>query len=89
MPRKKNDNTSPDTSFNFEKSLDQLTKLADRMERGNLPLEESLKCYEMGIGLIRECQKALANAEQKVQILSKQQGIDILKPYQSDNHHDD
>lgn len=93
MPRKKDKKiekeTITNTVFNFEKSLEQLTQLALRMERGNLPLEESLQCYETGIKLIRECQQALVKAEQKVQILSKQEGVDVLKPYQSDNGHDD
>jgi exodeoxyribonuclease VII small subunit len=86
-PRKKADDNV--AAIDFEKSLDQLTKLVERMERGNLPLEESLKYFEQGVGLIRECQTALTHAEQKVQILTQQQGMDILKSYQSDNDHDD
>ena len=89
MPRKKDEKIANTTVFNFEKSLDQLTTLAERMERGNLTLEESLQCYEMGIGLIRECQQALITAEQKIELLSKQHGIDILKPYSLDQPHDD
>ena len=87
MPRKKPDkDTQP---VDFEKSLEQLTHLVERMERGNLPLEESLKYFEQGIGLIRECQTALTQAEQKVQILSQQPGGDTLKPYPIDHNHDD
>ncbi len=75
MPKKKTD--SPD----FEKSLTQLTNLVEKMERGNLTLEESLKHFETGVGLIRECQQALTKAEQKIQILTKENNIDVLKPY--------
>jgi len=68
-------------SFNFEKSLNQLNALVEQMEKGDLPLEKSLKCFEEGITLIRECQKALASAEQKVEILTKQQGKETLESF--------
>lgn len=83
MPRKKDD------VFDFEKSLDKLNGLVEKMERGNLTLEESLKNFEQGIALIRECQTALKTAEQKVKILTKENGQDTLKPYQSDDSNDD
>lgn len=89
MPRKKIEPVAhPVESIDFEKSLDQLTKLVERMERGNLPLEESLQYFEQGVGLIRHCQTALTQAEQKVQMLCQQQGLDILKPYTTNDHDD-
>lgn len=57
--------------FDFEKSLQELEKLVEAMERGDLTLEESLKRFEQGIALTRACQQALAKAEQKVQILTQ------------------
>lgn len=57
--------------FDFEKSLQELEKLVEAMERGDLTLEESLKRFERGIVLTRACQQALAKAEQKVQILTQ------------------
>lgn len=57
--------------FDFEKSLQELEKLVEAMERGDLTLEESLKQFERGIALTRACQQALARAEQKVQILTQ------------------
>ena len=57
--------------FDFEKSLQELEKLVEAMERGDLTLEESLKQFERGIALTRACQQALAKAEQKVQILTQ------------------
>jgi exodeoxyribonuclease VII small subunit len=56
-------------NFNFEGALEQLEELVASMEDGELSLEESLKAFEKGIKLTRECQTALKNAEQKVQIL--------------------
>ena len=59
------ENTAPD----FEASLKTLEGLVEQMERGDLSLEQSLQCFEQGIRLTRECQKALGEAEQRVEIL--------------------
>jgi len=56
-------------SINFEKTLDQLEELVEDMEQGDLSLEEALKNFEKGIKLTRDCQTALDQAEQKVQLL--------------------
>ena len=61
-------------SYPFEQSLEKLEKLVERMEDGDLTLEESLKTFEEGIKLTRECQQALANAEQKVKLLIEENG---------------
>lgn len=53
-------------SINFEHALQQLEVLVQKMENQTLSLEESLSCFEQGVGLARQCQKALAEAEQKV-----------------------
>ena len=46
--------------INFEKSLQNLSELVEKMEQGNLPLEESLKNFELGVKLIHDCQTALS-----------------------------
>ena len=61
-------------SYPFETSLDKLEKLVEEMEVGDLTLEESLKIFEEGVKLTRECQQALANAEQKVKLLIEENG---------------
>ena len=61
-------------SYPFEHSLEKLEKLVERMEEGDLSLEDSLKTFEEGIKLTRECQQALAKAEQKVKLLIEQSG---------------
>jgi exodeoxyribonuclease VII small subunit len=75
MARKKNQ------VLDFEQSLSELGHLIEKMEQGNLSLEESLQQFERGITLIRECQKTLAEAEQKVQILMKQSDEATLAPH--------
>ncbi|HKE44198.1 MAG TPA: exodeoxyribonuclease VII small subunit [Steroidobacteraceae bacterium] len=55
----------------FEQCMAELEALVERLERGDLPLEESLKQFERGVLLARSCQTALKAAEQKVEILLK------------------
>jgi len=57
---------------NFEKSLEDLETLVSKLESGDLSLEDSLKTFEQGIKLTRNCQTALQEAEQKVAILLQQ-----------------
>jgi exodeoxyribonuclease VII small subunit len=60
--------------IDFENTLDQLEDIVDDMENGDLTLEESLKAFEQGIKLTRDCQSALTQAEQKIQILIEENG---------------
>ncbi len=67
-------------ALSFEQSLNDLQALVERLESGDLSLEESLATFEQGIGLTRECQTALQDAEQRVQTLLEQNGSLIEKP---------
>jgi len=69
---------APDTP-DFEASLADLEALVKRLERGALPLEEALRSFERGIALTRQCQGALAGAQQKVEILLAQ-GSERFRP---------
>jgi len=62
-------NKKPDTPVNFEKSFSELETIVSNLEDTDLPLDEALKTFEKGIQLTSTCQKALADAEQKVQVL--------------------
>ena len=62
------------SKFDFEQALEDLEELVTSMEDGELTLEESLQAFEKGIKLTRECQAALKNAEQKVQVLLNENG---------------
>ncbi|MCK9535677.1 MAG: exodeoxyribonuclease VII small subunit [Pseudomonas sp.] len=64
----------------FEQSLNDLQVLVERLESGDLSLEESLTTFEQGIALTRECQSALQNAEQRIQVLLEQNGTLTEKP---------
>ncbi len=58
----------------FEQALTELEALTERLERGDLPLDEALKLFERGVALTRHCQGALQAAQQKVEILLKRGG---------------
>ena len=60
--------TKKDT-VNFEVSLQKLEKIIEKLEDGDINLEESVKSFEEGIGLVKECQKQLSQAELKVKKL--------------------
>ncbi len=53
----------------FEASLKELEKIVRRLEDGDLPLEESLKLFESGVKLSRECQERLNQAERRIEVL--------------------
>jgi exodeoxyribonuclease VII small subunit len=63
-------------TLDFETAMRDLEALVERLEHGDLPLEESLAAFERGVMLTRTCQAALKEAEQKVEILLKKAGAE-------------
>ena len=68
----------------FEKSLDELEQLVAKMEQGDQSLDESLKSFERGIALFRNCQSALEQAELRVRLLSDPHSPDDAEDFQPD-----
>ena len=68
----------------FEKSLDELEQLVSRMEHGELSLDDSLKSFERGIALYRNCQSALEQAELRVKQLLDPNAPDSAIPFEPD-----
>jgi exodeoxyribonuclease VII small subunit len=67
---------------NFEDSLKKLETIVAQLEEGDLPLEDSLKLFEEGVGLSAVCKQELDAAEGKVQMLVKQRdGGHKLEPF--------
>ena len=60
--------------LDFEQALAELEQLVERLERGDLPLDEALKTFERGVVLTRHCQSSLKAAQQKVEILMRKSG---------------
>ena len=65
-----------DKPLNLEKALQDLETIVEELESGDLPLDKAMKKFEDGIKLTRNCQAALKDAEQKVEILLKSVGGD-------------
>lgn len=69
------------TTVDFEQSLGELQQLVERLESGELSLEDSLSAFEQGVVLTRDCQHALSQAEQKVQQLVEKNGELSTEPF--------
>lgn len=82
MAAPKNPDASPPS---FESALSELEGLVERMESGELSLEESLESFEQGIALTRACQQALSAAEQKVEILTGKDPEAAAEPFDSES----
>ena len=65
----------------FDATLSELECIVQKMEQGDLPLEEALKQFEQGIALVRLAQQKLDQAEPKVQILLSEGGNERLEPF--------
>lgn len=63
--------------IHFEKSMTELSSLVDELETGDLSLDDALKAFEKGVGLTRQCQDALQQAEQRVRMLLESTADDL------------
>jgi exodeoxyribonuclease VII small subunit len=80
-----NDKAAQDAKpLDFEAAMRDLEELVERLEHGDLPLEESLAAFERGVMLTRSCQAALKEAEQKVEILLKKAGESRVEDFNAD-----
>jgi exodeoxyribonuclease VII small subunit len=80
MAKKKDESTTID----FEQTLEELEALVQRLEKGDQSLELSLKDFEKGVQLTRAAQRALKEAEQKVQMLSGEGEQAQLVPFEGE-----
>ncbi|BDH46833.1 exodeoxyribonuclease 7 small subunit [Salmonella enterica subsp. enterica serovar Choleraesuis] len=78
MPKKKE-------TASFETALQELEQIVNRLESGDLPLEDALNEFERGIQLARQGQTQLQKAEQRVQILLNESDTAPLTPFAPDN----
>jgi len=70
---------------NFEQGLEELELLVERLEQGDLPLDDSMNEFERGIQLARQCQNQLTQSEQKVAILLQQDPQAEPQPFNNDD----
>ena len=70
--------------LNFETAMDRLEAIVEQMESGKLPLEDLIVRYEEGMNLVKVCQERLASAEQKIEIIARNNaGKATVKPFDS------
>ncbi|MBN1806533.1 MAG: exodeoxyribonuclease VII small subunit [Sedimentisphaerales bacterium] len=59
--------------LSFEDSIKELTSIVGKIEQGQIPLQDSLKQYEKGMELIKQCRTILEKAEKRIEKISEQQ----------------
>ncbi len=59
------------SDIKFEEALEKLEQIVETLEAGTLPLEESLKAFEEGVGLARRCARYLEDAEKRIEVLTR------------------
>ena len=74
----------PSSIAQFEQSLDELEQLVAKMEGGELSLDESLRSFERGIALFRNCQNVLEQAELRVKLLLDPDDPDSAEDFEAD-----
>ena len=57
--------------MNFEENVEQLEKVVQELENGNLNLEDSIKKFEEGMAISKKCNEILEEAEKKITVLIK------------------
>ena len=78
-----------DRPYDFEAALEELEALVERMESGDLTLEESLTAFERGVALTRQCQTALREAELRVKALTEEDEGLALTDLEDEDFEDD
>jgi exodeoxyribonuclease VII small subunit len=73
---------TPATPPDFERALGELEATVDKLEHGDLSLEDALKHFERGVALARNCQASLKQAEQKVEILLQKSTTAAPEPFE-------
>lgn len=77
--------TKPQKLPDFEQSLSELEALVQKLEQGDVPLEDALKTFERGVALTRQCQTALRTAQQKVEVLLAKNGEETIESFEDED----
>jgi exodeoxyribonuclease VII small subunit len=66
-------------ALNFEQAITELTSIVEKIEQGEVPLQDSLNQYETGMTLIKHCRTLLHDAEARIEVISKQDDGEIAE----------
>jgi exodeoxyribonuclease VII small subunit len=69
----KNEKKNDISNLSFEQAIKELTGIVEKIEQGEIPLENSLQQYERGMALIQHCRTTLEKAEKRIEKISKQE----------------
>jgi len=61
------------SKLSFEQAIKELTSIVEKIEQGEIPLQDSLAQYEKGMALIKHCRTILQTAEQRIEKISKEE----------------
>src|SRR5438105_1756737 len=90
MPKREQTKAAAAEVPNFEAQLASLERIVRELERGDLPLEQSLELFEQGVKLSRECQERLNEAERRIEVLLRgSDGSTIAVPFESEELSED
>ena len=73
---------APPEPVSFEASLEGLEAIVDRLESGDLPLEEALAEFERGVALTRQCAERLEAAERRIELLVREGASWVTRPFE-------
>lgn len=77
---------TPESGVNFEQAMSELEEIVHVLEDSQLPLEELVEKYERGAGLLRICQQRLNNAQQRIELITRNAaGETVLAPLDAEN----
>jgi exodeoxyribonuclease VII small subunit len=69
----KSKNQDDISKLSFEQAIKELTSIVEKIEQGEIPLQDSLTQYERGMTLIKHCRKILQEAEKRIEKISEEQ----------------
>ncbi len=69
--RMRQDETAPQDERSFEECLQSLENVVERIEGGELSLEDSLATFEEGVRLVQSCNRKLSDVERRIEVLTK------------------
>jgi exodeoxyribonuclease VII small subunit len=85
MPKREQTRRAAAEAQNFEAQLASLERIVRELERGDLPLEQSLELFEQGVKLSRECQERLNEAERRIEVLLRGgDGSTVAVPFEAE-----
>lgn len=90
MAEKKKPKMPTIARMTFEQAIEKLREIVEKVEAGQIGLEDAIRQYEIGCGLIQHCRKILDRAEHQIEVLTKNlEGALQSKPAPGDLTSDD